>query len=189
MAEVTNSQANSPRGDPPPAVEAQGPAVSGTTALGATPHPSTALVDRGWLEQQFGSAPNYISIADSGGFLGIVRVVDSGKNSLGIVFLSPSSWLKETPKGGTTVTIGVATPTEYSLWLRQRTRTKRVMFWSALLLTIGAGIIEVFWSVGKYWTVFTPGDNLAAASQLAKWVFVGLGVTGITALRDYRNIE
>ena len=45
------------------------------------------------------------------------------------------------------------------------------------------------WNVGKYWHLWHPSNGWAGFSQLAKWMLLGIGVTGITYFREYRSIE
>jgi hypothetical protein len=167
--------------------------LTATARLGYPPHPSIALIDTQWLEGELRESretvPSYIRLSAKDASLGVLRVLDSGRSSRGNVFLDPRAWLSHVPEPGKTLKLENASKDEYVAWRQEHTKLRRWLFWASLGLTVLAGIIELCWNVGKYWDWWYPNDFLAGLSQVAKWAFLGIGVTGLTAYRDYRAIE
>jgi hypothetical protein len=164
--------------------------LTATARLGHPPHPSIALIDIDWLEDGMeGTAPSYIRLLADGASLGVLQVLDSKVRSQEDVYLDPRAWLSPVPNPGTTLELEAVGKDEYAEWRKEHTIPRRRLFWASLGLTILAGIIELFWNVGKYWDWLHPNDFWAGLSQVAKWAFIAIGVGGITAYKDYRAIE
>ena len=164
--------------------------VKATAQLGRPPHPSIVLVDRDWLKTKMSvDAVAYARLKVGDKDLGVLRVLDSGVRSLDEAFVDPKAWLSRVPEAGAEIQLEAADKEQYTRWRKSHTRWRRRGFWASLCCTIVAGIIQLSWDVGKYWTWWHPNSILAGLSQIFKWMLVGLGVTGIAALREYKSIE
>lgn len=164
-------------------------ALTATVRFGRVPHPSLAEVDFIWLHEELQSEASFVSVSENGNQLGVLQVMDSQVRSLDLLFVDPRAWLERVPAPGSDVELAAASDQEFLTWRRTHTRGRRARFWIALALTVAAGLIELSWSVGKYWPIIHPNDTLSALSQILKWALVGLGVAGLTAYKDYRAIE
>jgi hypothetical protein len=171
-------------------------AVAVTVRLGAPPHPSFVMVEQEWFEDLTTEhLAEYVRLtvmgegSEPGEDLGVLRVLDSGWRSQANVYIDPRAWIKRVPAANETVELDVSDALAYKTWRKWHTRGRRRLFWLSLALTVAASCIEASWSIGKYWDWLHPNDALAGLSQLAKWVFLALGVGGIAAYKDYRTIE
>jgi hypothetical protein len=164
--------------------------LTATARIGRPPHPSIALIDVQWLEDELGgTAPAYIRVMAGGADLGVLQALDAGVRTLEEVYLDPRAWLRRLPDSYSTIDLYPATKDDFDDWRRKHTRPRFRLFWASLFCALAAGMIELSWSAGKYWTWWYPNDFWAGLSQVAKWAMLALGVGGIAAYKDYRSIE
>lgn len=171
--------------------------ASGSVRFGRVPHPTIVEVDTTWLldalQPESAESPDpelgYVRLTSSGKELGVMQVVDSRIRSQELLYVHPRAWLSSVPPPGSDVEIAEANEIDFRRWRQRYARWPHIRWLAALVMTVAAGLIEMFWSVGKYWPVFEPGDGLAGLSQLLKWVLLGLGLAGLTAYKDFRGIE
>ena len=163
--------------------------LKATVQLGRVPHPSIALVASDWLKENGMDSVAYVRLKAVDKDLGVLRVLDSGVRSLDEVFVDPRAWLSRVPEADTEIQLEAANKEQYAAWRKSHTKLRRDAFWASLCFTLVAGIIQLSWDVGKYWTWWHPNNFWAGLSQIFKWMLIGLGVTGIAAFREYRSIE
>jgi hypothetical protein len=163
--------------------------LTATAQIGRPPHPSIALIDVQWLEAEFKTVPAYVRVMARGKELGVLQALDSGLRTEEEVYLDPRLWLSRLPRPASTICLYVASKKEFVDWRVRHTRPRFLLFLASLGCALAAGVIELFWSAGKYWTWWYPSNFWAGSSQVAKWALLALGVGGIAAYKDYNSLE
>jgi hypothetical protein len=128
----------------------------------------------------------YMRISDmTGSDLGVLRRKDLHVNSPEHVYLPGNARLRRLPDVGAKVRVDTATKAEFQAHQRSMLRADRSWLVASLILTILGGAIQLSWDIGKHTALFTPTDGWAAVSEIAKYLFLIVGVTGIATYRTF----